>query len=426
MSLYLSQIRAFTRDARLFLLAMTVLAFGQSAPVVFGALYFRAIGFDQEWLGWVATANQFGGALGLLPAMLLTERVGRRASIAWGVVGGLLTSAFAVSTASRELALVWLAVSGLFNVWLGLAVVPLLAEVSTPFERTTLFAVRDGLITLTQFAGSMLVGYLPAALAPLLNAAPESASVYRAVLLGSVLVRLIALIPLLMMGRVALGSRASPQVQEEADDASVRTRLTDYLDPRRFKRLRTPIVAIGLPVVLVYFGGTLVFPFLSVFLKDKHGASDPEVAMAWALIYLAIGFGALLAPLLVQLIGRRTLVIVCALVSGVGIAMIALAESHVFAVTAAVLRAGIFNLSLPVYRAIVIDAAPKHEHTITALVLSGAENVGATAAPPISGRAQLALGYEPVFLAAALFYGLGALAFVRALRMLKTPEKPAS
>jgi MFS family permease len=88
---YLRQIGAFSRDARLLIIASVVLALGTAAPAIFATLYFRAIGFNAEMIGQVTSANQIGGALGTIPAMFFLARFGRRVSILAGAGLSLIT-----------------------------------------------------------------------------------------------------------------------------------------------------------------------------------------------------------------------------------------------------------------------------------------------------------------------------------------------
>lgn len=422
---YLNHVRAFTRDARLFLIANIVLALGTSAASVFSTLYFRAIGYDALWVGWVTTANQVGGALGTLPAVLLIDRISRRRSIVLGASVSLLTWGAALLAPARELTLAWMAISGAANVLYGLAVVPLLAEVSTSYERTTLFTTRDGLATLSLFAGGLIVGGLPALIAPGLGTGPESAEAYRAVLLGSVAFRMLALLPLVLI-RDEHAEACLATADTAADAPRRRTPFIRYLNLRVLSALHTPVVRIGLPLVIVYFAGSLVFPFLPLFLKDRFAAGDQLIGAALGFINLSIGIGALTAPLLVQWLGRPRVIVAGALLSGLGILLMTFGVRIEIVLVAAVLRAGLFNLALPVYRAMVIDAAPRSEHTIVSLVLATSENVGATAGPPLSGRAQGLIGYSPVLAAAALLYFAGALAFVWTARWALTAGKNAA
>jgi MFS family permease len=359
--------------------------------------------------------------------MFAIGRLGRRAAIVLGASVSLITWGLAMTTPAPGWILFWLAVSGAFNVLLGLAIVPVLAESSETYERTTLFAVRDALVWLTLALASVLTGYLPTLIAPLLAAPADSALSYRAVLLGSVAVRMIALIPLALLRvrprhEVAQAEQGGALAEHSDGPRGVRAYLR-WLDPRVLFKLDTPVVRVALPFVLVYFAGALVIPFLPLFLRDKHSADDPLIGTVQGLSYLSIGVCTLLAPLLLQRVGRRTLIVGATCVSALCIAAMAFLDARAGVIALAIVRAGIFNMVLPVYRALVIDRAPRAEHTIAALVLATAENIGATPAPPLSGRLQRGLGYEPVFVISALLYGLGALAFFVAAKARKTPAK---
>jgi predicted MFS family arabinose efflux permease len=130
--------------------------------------------------------------------------------------------------------------------------------------------------------------------------------------------------------------------------------------------------------------------------------------------------------MLVRLIGRRALIVGAALVAAVCVLAMGFVPSRDAVIAITVLRAGLFNMVLPVYRALVIDAAPRREHTITAFTLALAENIGATPAPRLSGGLQKAFGYGPVFVLSALLYGAGAVVFAWAAKAPETPRKSTS
>lgn len=429
MSIYIAHLRAFSHDARLFLLAYAVLSIGTAAPQVLAPLYFRTIGFDAGLIGWTSTANQIGGLLGTLPAVFLVDWLGRRRSVLIGGLLSLATWSAAMLTQDRAWVLGWLVLSGMGNVLYGLAVVPMLAQVSKRFERTTLFAAHESISTFGLFLGGLAAGMLPGLAAGALALAPGGSAAYQVVLLGSALWRAIGFVPILLMqdaggahGAPAPGGHGSGPSAIPAASPGAPLRLLRYLDPRVLARLQTPVIRAGLPFVIVFFAGSLIFPFLSLYLRDKFAVGDAQAGTIWGVINLSIGVGALLAPLLVQRIGRRALVTLAACVSAICIALMGLAPGLGVVVAAAVLRAGIFNMAIPVYRAMLIDQAPRHEHTIVALLLSTSANLGATAAPPLSGALQDNLGYGPVFALSAGLYALGALAFWWAARANKNGQ----
>ena len=78
-------------------------------------------------------------------------------------------------------------------------------------------------------------------------------------------------------------------------------------------------------------------------------------------------------------------------------------------------------MTLPLYRAHVIDHTPPHEYAIVNLIYSTAANVGPTITPPISGYVQDKAGFNPIFGAAIALYALAGFCF-----HLATKDKPKS
>ena len=132
MRLYLSHLRSFTREARLFLAALTIFAFATSVPAVFFNLYLQALGFDRTFIGLTTTASQLGGALFSIPAAGLLDLIGRRRAMLIGATVGIFCAALTLITTQGTLIIVVQAIGGCGGVLYALAVVPLLAEVSTP------------------------------------------------------------------------------------------------------------------------------------------------------------------------------------------------------------------------------------------------------------------------------------------------------
>ena len=417
-SRYRSHIQSFSLNARLFLAAMTVLAFGTGAPTIFFNLYLEQLGFDRAFIGGVNTAIQLGGAITAFPSALLLDRIGRRRAIPIALAIGLASWSASLFTTRGEVILVLQAINGFGTVLFGLAVVPLLAESSTPRERTTLFSVQEGLTTLALFIGSAAFGYLPALLAPMLARGAESVEMYRVVLLFSALIRLAGLVPFLFLrdnpAQAAPASdMATPTPSAPPSPAiSQPTGLARYYRLRELLKLKTPILLFSIPYFIVYFGGSLIFPFQSLFFKERFGVSDGTIGIVLGLINLSIGIGALLGPVFTNALGRTRTVVIGTFISALGVAVMGFGVEFGLVALMVILRAGLFNLTLPIYRAFVIDRTPRAEYTIVALLLSGSANVGPAIAPALSGWAQREVGFSPVFALAVALYALAGLFYI--------------
>lgn len=403
---YFDHLRSFTREARLFLLALAIFALATGVPGVFFNLYLQALGFDRTFIGATTTAAQLGGVVASIPAALLLDTIGRRRAMIIGALGSIAGAIATLLTTDAVLIIVMQALGGAASVLYALAVVPLLAEVSTPRERTTLFSAAEGISTLALFTGSLIAGVMPTLVAPVLDARAEDALTYRAVMLISLAVRLLGILPLT---RIHDGARAVPLDYVPARTAS-------YFDPRKLLRLQTPIWRYALPILVTYFAGSLIFPFLTLYLKERFGASDSALGFIVGAMNLSIGLLAWLGPLAARSFGRTRTVALGALFSAACLAVIGFGEPLALVAAVVVLRAGLFNMTLPLYRAYVIDHSPPEEYVVVNLIYTTAANVGPTVAPTISGITQDRAGLGPVFMAAMTLYALAAGLFVWATR----------
>ncbi|HEY3289184.1 MAG TPA: MFS transporter [Anaerolineae bacterium] len=398
MQLYLSHMRSFTREARLFLVTLTVFAFAGAIPGVFFTLYLQALGFDRYMIGLTTTATQLGGVLASIPAAALLDVIGRRKAAIIGAIATLVTTAATLLVSDPSLVIAAQVISGSGIVLYALAVVPLLASVSTVRERTTLFSTVEGCSTLALFFGSLVAGVLPSLAAPIFGSGLESAETYRAVMLGSLIIRAVGIFPLAL-----IHDHANAHASNVARQSTL-----SFFNPRVLLKLKTPIWKLALPILLTYLGGSLIFPFINLYLKGRFGASDVTLGFIQGATSLAIGLFAFLGPFAADRFGRARVVIAGTLITVACLVLIGYVEWFEFVAVIIVLRAGLYNGILPLYRAYVIDQTPSNEVAVVNLIYSTAANVGPTVAPPISGYVQDRAGFGPLFVGAIALYGMAA------------------
>jgi MFS family permease len=424
---YQDHINRFSLNARLFLIAMSILAFGTAAPTLFFNLYLEQIGFDRAFIGGVNTVIQLGGMVMALPAALLLDRIGRRRAIPIALAIGLISWSLSLLTPSGEVILALQAANGAGTVLFGLAVVPLLAEASTPRERTTLFSVSEGATTLALFFGSVLFGYVPNWVAPFISETTNGADAYRVTLLLSAGLRAIGLLPFLVLRNTPpAAAQSNNPTNNNNNNFPAQTKKLRRYDPRQLLKLQTPIWLCCIPYFLVYCGGSLIFPFLSIFLKERFAASDSAIGFVLGFLNLSIGIGALLGPALVGVLGRSRVVVAGAFASAAALGVIGFAPGFGLVASMVVLRAGLFNLTLPIYKAFVVDRAPVHEYTLVSLILSTSANIGPAISPIISGWLQRQVGFGPVFGLAIALYMLAGLGYLYVFAHLQHKRNSAT
>jgi len=416
---YLTDLRLFSRDARLYLIAVTIFAFGLALPTAYSALYFNALGFDRTFIGVTTTAVLLGGAVLLPAAMWVLDRLGRRRAMLLGLALNWSLWSAAMLATNGMLILALLVLSGFGNVLYGLTVVPLLAEASTQRERTSLFAAYEALITLSLFFGSLVAGVVPALVVLLMGLMPGSAEVYRVALLSSLVIRAVGMLPLLRLSHRPVRdsfdeTRNSPQLLSSA-------KVLHYLNPRNLLKLRTPVILFALPYALIFFASALVVPFLPLFLRADFAATDADISTTLGIANLFIGVSSAVVPVMVGRFGRVWVVAGgCALAALFALGMVVESNALWMVALFIVLRAGVANAIVPVYRAFTIDRAPVAEYTIVSLLLQLSANIGPAIAPPLSGIAQQRGGFLPVVVVCAALFFVSAMLFAWVMKRAKT------
>jgi MFS family permease len=132
----------FQRNANLYLASVSMSSLAQGAYGVIQGLYILAMGFDDSVLGTILSARMLSGAIGALPAGMLSDRIGRKPVL---VAAGLLTTVgylgMAVSS-SAGLMIFFSCIVGIAQVCQQTSGAPLLAESSTAEDRARLFGVN--------------------------------------------------------------------------------------------------------------------------------------------------------------------------------------------------------------------------------------------------------------------------------------------
>ena len=161
---YVEAGRAFSVPARCYLAATALLWVGQGIQLVLFNLYLVDLGFSEIFIGHTVGLTGLGVAAAALPGGLLSERLGCRSVLVFGLA---LEGAGAVGRACLVEPGGLLASSGVFGVGMSLIAVagpPFLTKHSSVNERTFLFSGLQSVALVAQVVGSMAGGALPVAL----------------------------------------------------------------------------------------------------------------------------------------------------------------------------------------------------------------------------------------------------------------------
>jgi predicted MFS family arabinose efflux permease len=399
--------RAFSRNARVMLLALGLLGVGYGAFTTLFTLYIVEIGYSEDFLGLLIGVGTLGGVAAAVPAGLLCDRIGARRGL---LIGTLVTAVgvlieCTVTTAWLLLAGGLVAASGVTLLYVAQA--PFLAANSGEAERTHLFSVAAALLVAVSIAGSLFAGSFPALLQAVWPAMPL-ATAYRATLLAAGAVSSGSLLPLTLL-------RDPPE-----GPVPQRGRSALLLCARSSAVRRLVVTGCGLAL-----GGGLVVPFVNLYFAREFEAGSGTVGLIRSFGIAMQVVGSLAAPWLGLRLGLVGGVAVARLVSAPFLLLIGMLPILPAAAAAFALRTFFVYLSDPLHTDFSMRVVPPEArataNSLTFLSWNATLALGGWAGGQLIVRA----GYEPLFLLGSSVTVAAAAAYWLAFRSFLPGRVPA-
>lgn len=357
---YLSYIRGFSRNAKLYLWACFFQSVAMGTVFVVFNLYLLRVGLNESFLGMLVFYSSFAGTVFALPAGRASDRFGRRRAL---LVSGVVSLAGTLVQVVHPVP--WLLVPATIvtgAAWIITAVSggPFLVETSRDEERPHLFGFSAALITGSSLIGSNLGGLLPKLFAGLTGAGPDSVGPLRATLLVGLVLMAVSVLPLL------------PMREERREAVPVRTAGSTWLNlsnaPLAFK--------LALPQVLIGFGAGFIMPLQNVFMDRYLGASPTEIGLIFSAQSLLMGAVSLIAPFLANRWGKVRAITASQGLSMPFLAVMGLAPSLWVYGAASLVRATLMNLANPLIGNFTMEAVDPHERATVSSLINMGWNLG--------------------------------------------------
>ena len=391
-----AQLRTFNRSARLFLLSVIMDGIVLSAWQLFFNFYILERGFERDFLGMVNAMPAVAALLLGIPMGLLSDKIGRKRAMVLGVAIFIVAMAVEVTVYSPVLILVAAFVAGGGQMLYFLSQAPFMMKVSNEQNRTLLFSLSFGLVTLSGAVGSVFAGQLPALFGSWLDVPARSATAYQAVLLCSVGLGLFTMVPLLLIKeppRLGNTARARP-------GSSI------------WQVLKKPLtLQLSLPNLLIGFGAAILIPYINVFLSERHSVSDQNLGLLFSISSLMVGFGSIIGPRVAGILGSKIrAVVLTQSLSLVFLLVMGFSPLLWMVAIGFLMRGTLMNMAVPLYSAFSMEQIAEREQGTVNSVKELAWQVGWAVGPYISGLVQVSYGFTPLFITTAVMYA-SAIAF---------------
>lgn len=393
-------IQSFNHPARLFLLATFINGIVYSIWWLFFNFYILELGYSREYLGLVTSVTSASALLLGIPLGVLSDRIGRRKAMLWGVAVYVIASALEVIVLQPNLILLMAFASGAGHTLYFISQPPFMMKASNSQNRTLLFSINFALITLSGTFGSLFAGQMPALFGSLFNIPADSPGAYRAVLLSAIFLGSLSLIPLSM-----LRSNKSYQYLESNAQMLESPTMRSVLSALWITLSRPLTLKLSMPNLIIGFGAAILIPYMNVFFSYKFDISDQSLGILFALSSLFTGIGAFIGPRLALSMGTKIRAVVLSQWLSL-IFMLILGFSPFFELAAAafLIRSALMNMSVPLYDAFSMEQVRELEQATVTSVKETAWQLGWTFGPYISGLVQESHGFSPLFIATSILY----------------------
>jgi MFS family permease len=397
--------RSFNRSARLFLLATFINGIVYSIWWLFFNFYILELGYSREFLGLVTSVTSASALLLGIPLGLLSDRIGRRKAMLWGVAFYVAASGLEVVFLNPNLILLTAFIGGAGHMLYFISQPPFMMKSSTGENRTLLFSLNFALITLSGTFGNYFAGQMPAFFGSMFGVPAISAEAYRIVLLFAVGLGSFTLLPLAMIRT----NRNSAQNQDETTEPEQQS-LSTMLQSLRETLLRPITYKLSFPNLLIGFGAAILIPYMNIYFRNQYNTSDQTLGIIFSLSSLLIGIGAFIGPrLALSMDSKIKAIVLTQWLSIVFLLILGFSPFYGLAAFAFLMRSALMNMSVPLYDAFSMEQVREKEQATVVSIKETAWQLGWTVGPYISGVVQETYGFDPLFITTAVMYGIAIL-----------------
>jgi MFS family permease len=385
------QVKTFNRSARLFLLAVVINGIIFSTWQLYFNIFLLARGFNKDFLGLANSIPNIAAlSIGLLVGVIL-DRLGRKTGMIVGSILVSLSMMGIIFAQSAGLILVFAFITGTGNLIFMVSQAPFMMAVSDERNRSLLFSLSFGLVTISGVVGNLFAGQLPGIFAKWLHVLPQSAEAYRSVLLTAILLGSMGIIPLIFIQGM---EKPVPVAKENRRPV--------------WSFLARPLVwKLILPNFLTGLGAAIVIPYLNVFFVEKFKLTNQWLGVLFSVGALLVGLGSALGPSLVNRLNSKIKTIVLTqTISLVFLLLLGFSNLVWLAAVGFIIRGVMMNMASPLYSAFAMEQIKSEDQGAVNSLLTIAWTVGWAVGPMISGFTQQRYGFSPLFITTFILYSI--------------------
>ncbi|NPV61259.1 MAG: MFS transporter [Methanotrichaceae archaeon] len=345
---YISRVKSFSQNARLYLLFVLLTTFNVGIYGVIFNLYILRLGFREDFLGLILSLSSVSVGLFAIPAAFICDRWGpkRTLLLSYAILSVSLLVLYTATT--QEILVIASTAQGIA---LSLSLVTgatFMVENSSAYERMHLFSLYYVVYTLSMLLGNLIGGLLPSLLAGVLSSEQGDVMAYRLTLYLSLAATLLSVLPLCYIK----GGKPKEKAAEK--------QLSIYRSVIREENVRRMVLVF----CLIGLGWGTSLPYFNVYFDQVLGASTAQIGTIFSLSQLVMAAGYFLVPVLTGRMGKILMASVVQAVSIPFLLVFAFTSSIIVAAFGYVMRYLLMNMANPVLNSYKLEIVASEQRPI--------------------------------------------------------------
>lgn len=406
-----AQLKTYNQNIKLAIWANIFSQIGMGIFMVIYNIYIQELGLSHEVNGQVIALTSLATAIILVPAGIMSDKLGRKRVMAFGVLLTALILLLRSVVEIQSLLLITGFATGIFTAFLQVSSIPWLAENSNPKQRVHLFSLHSAIMTAANVIGSLLGGTLTDFFTLF---ASELSAIRFTLIIGSIFY-LIAFFPILKMVE-------QPKAQEDKTE-KIPFRQFVVANKSGFKIIALFAVA----QLLIGFGSGLVIPYLNLYFADRFEASNSIIGLIISLGQAATAVAMIIGPLVVKKVGEVRAVVYLQLSSLPFLLLTAYTENLLLASIGFLFRQALMNAGNPIQASLMMSKVDNSMKGLANSINQMVFQLGWAFMGPVSTMIVMLngayWGYAQVFTITAGLYLIGSLYFLIVFRSLKSTDE---
>ncbi|WP_066065801.1 MFS transporter [Neobacillus soli] len=408
-----AQFTTYNRNIKLSFMANIFTQIGLGIFMVIYNFYIRKLGFSEGVNGQVISMTSLATAIILIPAGIISDRVGRKRVIFYGILLSGIILIFRGMVSEQGTLITLAFVSGLTMAFLQVSGIPWLAENSTAEQRVNLFSLHFAFMTAANVVGALLGG----GLTDLFSLFVSDLNSIRYTLIIGALIYLVGLVPTTRF-------RELPKKKETKAKKKLFQSISWKNDGMKL------IVLFAFAQLLIGFGAGLVIPYLNLYFADRFSASTTSIGLIISLGQAATALAMFIGPLVVKKVGDVRAVVYLQLASLPFLLLTAYTHQLWLAAIGFLFRQALMNAGNPIQMSLMMSKVNDSMKGLANSVNQMVFNLGWALMGPVSTGIVVKYGaywgYSYVFTITAVLYLMGSVYFFLVFKGFSTKIETAA